>query len=150
MYHAFVQRRVRNAFNDLSNGNYRTVLEISDPNVHHAFAGIHPLGGERHRREAVKRWFERLFRLFPQLRFEVHDILVKGWPWNTKVAVAWIAQVTPLTGEPYENEGVHLIQFRWGRLVHFHAYEDSQKVADACRRMAAEGIEEAAAAPITE
>jgi len=150
LYHAMVQRKVRSAFDDLSRGNYGTVVQISHRNVHHVFAGDHPLGGERHSRDAVKEWFERLFRLFPQLRFEVRDVLVKGWPWNTKVAVAWVAQVTPLVGEPYANEGVHLIQFRWGRLMYFHAYEDSQKVADACRRMAAEGIEEAAAAPISE
>lgn len=32
--------------------------------------------------------------------------------------------------------------------MYFHAYEDSQKVAEACRQMAAAGITEAAAAPI--
>jgi hypothetical protein len=34
--------------------------------------------------------------------------------------------------------------------VYFHAYEDSQKVADAYRRMADAGIGEAAAVPIVD
>jgi hypothetical protein len=47
--------------------------------------------------------------------------------------------VTPKAGEPYVNEGAHIIRIRRGRIVYFHAYEDSQKVADACRRMADAG-----------
>lgn len=42
---------------------------------------------------------------------------------------------------------VHL-RIRNGRVVYFHAYEDSQKVARACEQMAALGVEEATAAPI--
>jgi hypothetical protein len=75
MYHAIVARMVRRA-----------------ENVHHAFAGDHPLGGERHSR----------------------------------------------------------IHIRWGRAVYVHAYENSQAVEDACRHMAANGVAEAAAAPVTD
>jgi hypothetical protein len=35
-------------------------------------------------------------------------------------------------------------------VAYFHAYEDSEKVARACERMAALGIEEAAAPPIVD
>jgi len=35
-------------------------------------------------------------------------------------------------------------------VVYFHAYEDSQKVADECRVMAEAGIEEAAAPAIVD
>lgn len=107
------------------------------------------MGGERHSRDAVRRWFERLFRLF-DLRFDVRRVLVAGPPWDLLVGVEWIAHVTPKAGEPYVNEGAHIIRIRRGRIVYFHAYEDSQKVADACRRMADAGIEEAAATPIVD
>jgi ketosteroid isomerase-like protein len=149
VYHAFVRRKVRRAFDGLSRGDYREALAAAAPDVHHVFAGDHPLGGERHSRQAMAFWFERLFRLFPSLDFEVRRVVAKGWPWDTLVAVEWAARVTPQAGDPYINEAVHVLRLRWGRAVYVHAYEDSQKVADACRRMAAAGIEEAAAAPIS-
>jgi len=109
---------------------------------------IRPLGGERHSRNAVRAWFERLFRLYDELRFEIQRVIVSGRPWNIVVGVEWLGHARPKAGEPYVNEGFHVINIRRGRVVYFHAYEDSQKVAEACRQMADAGIEEAAAAPI--
>jgi ketosteroid isomerase-like protein len=150
MYHAIVARMVRRGFERLSAGDYSVALAGAAANVHHVFAGEHPLGGERHSREAFRRWFERLFRLFRVLRFEIREVLVRGWPWRTVVAVEWRAQVTPAVGPSYVNEAAHVIHIRWGRAVYVHAYENSQAVANACRHMAANGIAEAAAAPITD
>lgn len=150
MYHALVRRKVHGVFDDLTRGDYPAVLSGVADDVHHVFAGDHPLGGERHSRDAMGRWFERLYRLFPSLRFEVHEVVANGWPWRTVVGVEWTARVTPLEGETYVNRGSHVIRMRWGRVVSVHAYEDSQRVAEACRRMASAGIEEAAAAPIAD
>ena len=72
-------------------------------------------------------------------------MLVAGPPWDLLAGVEWIGHATPKAGEPYVNEGAHVIRLHRGRVVYFHAYEDSQKVADACRKMADAGIEEAAA-----
>jgi ketosteroid isomerase-like protein len=149
MYRALIARIVRAVFERLSEGDYRWGLRAIAPDVHHRFAGEHPLGGERHSREAMERWFERLFRLFPKLKFRVREVVAKGWPWNTVVAVEWAADVTPAQGQSYENKGAHFMRIRWGRVTHVHAYEDSQLVAEACRRMAVSGIEEAAARPIS-
>jgi ketosteroid isomerase-like protein len=46
--------------------------------------------------------------------------------------------------------GTHVFRIRNGRVSYFHAYEDTEKVARACERMAALGIEEAAAPPIVD
>lgn len=148
MYHALVQRRVRDVFGRLSAGDWPSVLADATDDVHHVFPGNHPLGGERHSREAVARWFERLYRLFPGLQFEVRRIVAGGWPWSTWVGVEWVDRTTPADGEPYANEGAHWIQIRWGKVTYIHAYLDSQRVAAACEQMAASGIEEAAAEPI--
>ena len=150
MYHALVRRTVRGVFDRLSAGDYPAVLRGVATDVHHVFGGDHPLGGERHSKQAMERWFERLYRLFPSLTFEVKEVVAKGWPWNTVVAVEWLARVTQRDGEPYVNEAAHFLRIRWGRVVYVHAYEDSQKVADACRRMADKGIQEGAAAPIVD
>lgn len=119
------------------------------PDVHHRFAGDHALGGERHDREAVRRWFERLFRLYPELTFRVGRVTAGGWPWALRITVEWVADATPLHGEPYRNVGAHVIRFDRGRVGHLHAYEDSQVVGRALQTMAAAGIAEAAAPPIT-
>ena len=149
MFHGLVRRRVRAIFDGLSDGDPTVALDGLANDVHHVFGGEHALGGERHSREAVRRWFERLFRLY-DLRFEVQHILVSGPPWDLRVAVQWIGHATPKLGEPYINEGAHLIRIRRGRVVYLHAYEDSQKVADACQKMAEAGIPEAGAAPIVD
>ena len=150
MYHSIVRSRIRAGFEHLNRGDWLRVLEDVAEDVHHVFPGDHALGGERHSREAVARWFGRLFRLFPNPDFDVLHVASRGWPWNTWVAVEWIDRVTPCVGNPYVNEGTHWIGVHWGKVIVIHAYLDSQRVADACRHMSAHGIEEAAAEPIVD
>ena len=149
MYRRYVARRVRANFDALGHGNYATALDGMAKDVHHVFAGDHALGGERHSRDAVRRWFERLFRLY-QIRFDVRTISVSGPPWDISVAVEWLGHAEPKVGPRYENEGAHIIRIRRGRVVYFHAYEDSQRVAAACRVMADAGIAEAGSSPIVD
>ena len=149
MHGVIAQRRVRRVFAALSRGDVGPALAGMAPDVHHRFAGEHALGGERHDRDAVRLWFERLFRLFPQLDFTVTRTVASGRPWDLTVVVEWRADVTPQVGERYVNVGAHVVRVRRGRVVCLHAYEDSQAVAEALRAMAAAGVAEAAAAPIT-
>lgn len=148
MYGRLVEARIRGIFDALGGGDHRAALEGVSEDVEHRFAGDHALGGERHGRAALELWFERLFRLF-ELSFEVDRVVVAGPPWDIRATVEWRAWVVPRAGEPYENVGAHLIRIRRGRVTEIHAYEDSQRVAAACDAMAAAGIEEASAPPIT-
>jgi ketosteroid isomerase-like protein len=143
-----VRRRTRSIFERLSRGDSGSTLGDLAPDVHHVFPGDHPLGGERHSRAAVGRWFERLERLFPGHRFVVHRVLSRGWPWDTWVVVSWTASLEPQVGDPYENDGSHWIRIRWGKATYFCAYLDTQRLAAACRAMAEQGVDEAAAQPI--
>ncbi len=70
MFHAIARRRIHRVFDGLSRGDYSIALNGLADDVHHVFAGDHPLGGERHSRDAVRRWFERVFRLY-ELRFDL-------------------------------------------------------------------------------
>lgn len=150
MYHAIVRRRTSEMFRRLSRGEWQPLVDELAADVHHVFPGDHPLGGERHSRTAVLRWFERLGRLFPGHDFEVHRVVSRGWPWRTWVAVEWTAQLRPQQGRGYVNHGAHWILIRWGKATNFHAYLDTELVAAACRDMAARGVEEAAAQPVTD
>ena len=145
MYHFIVRRRAAAAFGALSRGEWQPLARMTAEDVHHVFPGDHALGGERHSREALVRWFERLYRVFPDITFTVKRVVSRGWPWSTWVAVEW-SDRTRAGG--YANDGAHWIHLRWGRATYIHAYLDTQSLAAECERVAAGGVPEAAADPI--
>ena len=150
IYRAIVKRKARGLFEALSRGDWQAATADLADDVHHVFAGDNALGGERHSRAAFERWFERLYRLIPEIEFEVREVAVRGWPWDTAVAVEWIDRGRGADGTPYVNEGSHWIRLRWGKGVEVHGYLDTGKVTQLLEGMAAAGIEEAAAAPISD
>ena len=80
MYHSIVERIATKNFERVNDHDYDALLQDCAPNIHHRFGGHHALGGERHDRETLRRWFQRLGRLCPTLKLTVHDVWVKGWP----------------------------------------------------------------------
>jgi ketosteroid isomerase-like protein len=149
MYRAFVRRRIRGVFvGALSRGDYEAVLAGTARDVEHIFPGEGALGGTRRSQDSLREWFERLFRLFPLLRFEVDQVIVTGWPWRTTVAVRWRDWGRAADGEPYENRGCEVFEIRWGRATAIHQYLDTKAIDDGLARMSAAGIEEAAAPAI--
>lgn len=150
MYHAIVRRKLHKVFADLNRGSYEGVLSQLAPQFEHVFFGPHALGGVRHTAEAYRLWFERLFRLFPDIQFEVKNVIVNGWPWNTLAAVEWVDQVKTRDGMLHHNAGVHIIRFRWARVVEIRIYHDTHKLAEICGRQGAHGLEEALAPQIAD
>jgi len=148
VYQAIVKRIAARNFERVNDGDYEALLASCAPDVHHRFGGRHALGGERHDREALRRWFERLGRVAPDLTLTIRDIWVEGGPWNTYVIVRWDNHEQLPDGSPYSNHGVHVVHMRWLRIVDIDANEDSQAVADSMPVRAAAGIEEALAPPI--
>ncbi len=148
MYHALVKRLATKNFERVNDHDYDALLRDCAPDIRHRFGGHHALGGERHDREALSRWFQRLGRLAPTLRLAVQDVWVKSWPHNTTIIIRWTAGQTLSDGSPYENHGVHVVRMRWGKIIDIDANEDSQVVAESLEVVAAHGIEEALAAPI--
>ena len=149
MFRAIVAHRVRGAWSHLGQRDYDYVLDQFAPRFTHSFAGDHALGGVRHTRDAQRAWFERLFRLLANVEFTLDDVLVRGWPWRTRVVTLVRVRGT-VAGEPYENEFVQTLDLRWGRIERIHNLEDTQKLAAALERLAAAGDDEALAAPITD
>jgi ketosteroid isomerase-like protein len=149
MYKAIARRKAQATFDALSRGDWESALKDVAPDVHHVFPGDNAIGGERHSKDAVGRWFERLYRLIPDLRFDVQRIAVKGWPWDMVVAVEWSDHGHASDGVAYENEGAHWIRLRRGKATYIHAYLDTEKVTAICDRLARAGIAEAAAEPIS-
>ncbi len=148
MYHTIVKRRIATTFKRLDEGDFEFALSSIRDTIEHRFAGEHCLGGTRMSTPAMQLWFQRLFRLFPNLRFEMHSIAASGFPWNTTVVAEWTDRATPADGTPYVNSGVHVIRMRWGKVVSIHAYLDTKVLAETLDRMARNGIAEAIASPI--
>jgi hypothetical protein len=69
MYHAIVRRRVVALFAAVSKGDARPVLEGLAPHFEHFFLGDHALGGSRFSLEKTRLWYERLYRLLPDISF---------------------------------------------------------------------------------
>ena len=148
MYRAIVAWQIRKSFLRMSAQEYDRAVDRMAPEVRQVFPGDHALGGERRSREAIRRWFQRVYRLLPDLGFEVKTVAVSGWPWSTEVAVEWVVRATATDGVPYVNHGSTFMRIRWGRVVDIREYLDTAVTAESLRRLAGSGVEEAAAAPI--
>ena len=148
LYQAIVKRRIRQSFEDVNSHRWDELMRSIAPDVHHRFGGVHAIGGERHDRETLRRWFERLARVLPNLRLEIKEIWVEGWPWHTMVFVQWDGTATLLNGGGYSQHAIHVITLRWGKIAALDVFEDSQEVARALVAQAASGLDEALAEPI--
>jgi ketosteroid isomerase-like protein len=150
VYKRIAAGRIRKVFDALGRHDLDAATDGVAEDVHHVFPGENALGGERHSRDALMRWFERLGRLFPELTFDVERIAVKGPPWDMWIAVQWTDAGRAADGVPYDNRGAHWIRILRGRAVHIQAYLDTDVVTASCGRMAAAGNVEAASPQITD
>ena len=148
LYRAIVKTRIRQSFDQVNNRQWDELMNSISPSVHHRFGGVHAIGGERHDKEALRRWFERLARVLPDLYLKINNIWVQGWPWHTMVFVQWDGTATLLNGDPYSQHAIHVITLRWGKIAALDVFEDSQEVARALTIQAEAGLDEALAEPI--
>ncbi|MFI6826557.1 nuclear transport factor 2 family protein [Kribbella sp. NPDC050241] len=150
MYHRIVAAQVRKAFAEISAGNWEAMVAGMAPAFTYRFYGDHALGGERHTHDALRRWWERCFRLLPDTRFDVQDILVAGWPWDTRVATAVTVHVGVVDGSHYENVVHQFLRLRWGKITEVRTLEDTAVLEKTLNRLATTGYPEAHALPITD
>jgi ketosteroid isomerase-like protein len=147
MYRAIVASRIRSAWRHVDQHDDALVLDQLAPQFVHRFGGDHALAGTRRHPEAVRAWYQRLYRLLPEIRFQVTDVLVGGWPWRTR-AVALVGVHATVADGPYDNDLAQVIDLRWGRITGLAMHEDTQKLAATLARLHAAGVAEAAAPPI--
>jgi ketosteroid isomerase-like protein len=147
MYRMIVAHQIRTAWAALARGDYDTVLDSFASKFEYTFVGDHALGGTRYDLDAMRAWFARIFRIFPDISFHVDDVIVRGWPWDTR-AVVLVSVGGRVAGEPYSNEVAQTIRLRWGRIVRIRTLENTQLLAATLERLSSAGVEEAAAPPI--
>ncbi len=66
------------------------------------------------------------------IQLHVEDILVNGGPWKIRVAIRAHDFIPAGDGgdDIYNNRVTAFLEIRWGRLVRWEDYEDTQRVAD--------------------
>ena len=63
------------------------------------------------------------------VQFEIEDILVNGPPWNTRIAVRAHDFIEGADGDRYNNRALLFLETKWGRLVRWEDFEDTQRTA---------------------
>ncbi len=134
MYATVVERIVRKGFAALSEGNATPALQLFADDARLTFPGCHALAAACQGKAEITEWFDRLLRTLPGIRFELHDVLVRGMPWSTRVLTRFTDFVPLADGSTIRNEGVQFLRIRWGKVVEDTLYLDTQIVADAVTR----------------
>jgi ketosteroid isomerase-like protein len=151
MYHSVVEKRVRALFDAVNRGDAQPVLRAFAARFEHAFLGeSHALGGARHTLAATQEWYGRLYRLLPDITFEVRRVWVSGGPWNTSVIAEWSETNSGTDGVRTFNRGIHFVHLQWGRVTQLTICPDTVGLKATLDRLAAAGNFEAHAAPIVD
>jgi ketosteroid isomerase-like protein len=148
MYHTVVRARIISLFDAVSQGNATPVLDAFAPKFEHSFLGDSALGGSRRTITATRKWYERLYRLLPDIKFTVNRVSVSGGPWNTLVLAEWEEQNSGTDGVLTRNRGAHLIHLRWGKATKLLICPDTVALKATLDRLGARGTAEAWAPPI--
>ena len=140
MYKWAVRRLVRHGIQRLNDGDPSFLLRLAHPDIEFTFPGdnswasMHrPVekGRERHVThrgvEECRAFAERFVEA--GLHIDIEDILVNGGPWDVRVAVRGTDHLSGADGDEYTNRLVDYMVIRWGRVVLWEAYEDTERVA---------------------
>jgi ketosteroid isomerase-like protein len=126
------------------------VLAAFAPNFEHRFLGEdHALAGSRTTIGRTREWYARLYRLLPDIRFELQRVAVSGPPRNTVVVVEWLEANSGADGVRTTNAGVHVVHLSWGKVTRLLICPDTTRLVATLDRLFASGNVEAHAGPIT-
>jgi ketosteroid isomerase-like protein len=141
MYKTAIRALLRHSITKLNSGDPSLFLKLAAPDVGIAFPGdnswaamYRPVVKGRqlhtsHRGIEECRGFAQRF-VDNEIRFAIEDILVNGPPWNTRIALRVHDYIEGPDGtDRYNNRAVAFLTIRWGRLVHWEDYEDTERIA---------------------
>ena len=150
MYKRIVRGILAGAFAGLSEGRIGAVTGKFAPDAEHFFIGEHALAGTRRTPASIRRWYERLLLVFPDIRFTVRRIDVSGPPWRTLATVEWQETNTGTDGVRTTNTGVNVLEICWGKVRRVSIYTDTAMLTRTLDRLALAGNPHAHAAPIVD
>jgi ketosteroid isomerase-like protein len=132
MYRKIVASRTRAVWRAIDAHDLDTPWRLATPDLRFRFVGDSPLGADLAGRDAFRAWLASVMDRFPDLRFEVKDIAVNGWPWRTRIAVRLGIRATLADGSIYRNHATQWLTLRWGRMTDDWVLEDTVALNRAC------------------
>jgi ketosteroid isomerase-like protein len=136
MYAWLARLLVRRSIRMHQAGDVKGLMKTYGKNVHFVFPGNNSWAIDTTDKTELEQWLNRFHRV--GLKLDVHDILVAGPPWNTRVCLAFTDHAKDAAGKVvYANRGVILAKGRWGRITDYTVFEDTEKVAEFDRYLAA-------------
>ncbi|MFF2772871.1 nuclear transport factor 2 family protein [Streptomyces bacillaris] len=133
MYHWVLRKRVRALWRKVGRGEFEYAITLASEDIRFRFIGDTPISAEFTGRDRFRQWFEDLFDLFPGLRLTLTDVVSRGWPWRTTVAVRLSITATLADGSIYRNEATQWLMLKWGRMMTDDVLEDTKELDRACR-----------------
>lgn len=140
MYKALTRSLVRRSIAALNAGDPEPLLRMAAADVEFSFPGdntwasmFRPVrkGRERHPThvgvDQARAFAERY--VAEGLQFRIEDILVNGPPWHMRVAVRAHDYLEGAAGDVYANRAVDYLELRWGKVVRWEVYEDTERTA---------------------
>ena len=117
---------IRRALQHHQTGDVDALLKFYAKDVRFVFPGNNSWAGEFHR-EVIAAWLQRFHRA--GLKMEPHEVVVGGPPWNMTVCARITDYARDSNGNVvYQNRAVLFGKVRWGTIVFYEVYEDTEKV----------------------
>ena len=118
---------IRRGVRRINSGDIGPMLSSFAEDATLVFPGDHSWGGEYKGKEAIRGFLERFVEA--RIHLEPHEILVRGWPWNTTVMMRFTNEARDPEGDVvYANRGAIFARAAWGKITYQEDYEDTQKV----------------------
>jgi ketosteroid isomerase-like protein len=132
MYRMIVAARTRRVWRSIDAHDVDAPFRMAADDMRFSFVGATPLGASFVGRDHFRAWLGGVFERFPDIRFDVRDVAVGGWPWRTRIAVRLGITATLADGSAYRNDAVQWITLRWGRMIDDWVLEDTLALDAAC------------------
>jgi ketosteroid isomerase-like protein len=96
-------------FQVLNDRDLETADTLLDPRAELFFPKTKPIIGK----ERILKFLKILFRSYSELTFSIQRVIHEG----NQAAVHWIDRGVNRKNEPYENEGVTILELKMGKIV---------------------------------
>jgi ketosteroid isomerase-like protein len=117
---------LRWVYRKVNEGDVEPVLKLLRPDVEFVFPGTNRWGRTYRGKAEVEGFIRELVEL--GLQFKVHDVVVKGWPWNMTIYCLISDEATDSDGRvTYANRAVEIWKARWGLIASGEVFEDTEK-----------------------
>jgi ketosteroid isomerase-like protein len=127
MYATAVRWMIRRGVERINKGDIGPMLASYANDAVLVFPGEHSWGGEYRGKERIGEFLQRC--VDSGIKFEVEQIVVDGWPWDSTICVRLTDTARAPDGSVvYSNRAVIFVKVAWGKIKFQEDYEDTQRV----------------------